>query len=51
MDYGALEKMTFSETHVKFQNFPWDVSVLQHIVRSIRTEIRKLAKKQKRKYS
>lgn len=39
--------MTFSETHAKFQNFPWDVSVLQRIVRSIRTEIRKLAKKQK----
>lgn len=39
--------MTFSETHAKFQNFPWGVSVLQRIVRSIRTEIRKLAKKQK----
>lgn len=41
VDYGAPEGMTFSETHAKFQNFPWDVSVLQH--RSIRTEIRKLA--------
>lgn len=47
MDYGASEGMTFSETHAKFQNFPWDVLVLQHIVRRIRIEIRKLAKKQK----